>query len=319
MFLRRNSFIGLVGAFLCGFFADSATAGLVINPIFDSSITSDPNGATIMSSINSAIAVYQSRFSDPITVTINFQKTTSGLGASSTYYGNLSYTSYRNLLVADASTANDSTALSFLSAGANNPVNGNSSVNVTTANLRALGVVANPPSGQPDSFIYLNTGQMNLDRLTINPSKYDLIAVVSHEIDEALGFGSALNGLGNGSPTPTGPVWGLDLYRYDQTGVRSFNTSSASQAYFSINGTTQLSRFNQTAGGDFSDWFSISAHTPQVQDAFGAPGAVLNLGNAELTGLDVLGYNLLPVPEPGTASLLALGILGLFVRRLKRR
>jgi len=77
-----------------------------------------------MSSINSAIAVYQSRFSDPITVTINFQKTTSGLGASSTYYGNLSYTSYRNLLVADASTANDSTALSFLSAGANNPVRG---------------------------------------------------------------------------------------------------------------------------------------------------------------------------------------------------
>jgi hypothetical protein len=45
----------------------------------------------------------------------------------------------------------------------------------------------------------------------------------------------------------------------------------------------------------------------------------LNLGNAELTGLDVLGYNLLPVPEPGTASLLAVGILGLFVRRLKRR
>jgi hypothetical protein len=293
-------------------------AGLVISPIFDSSITSDANALTIMSTINSAIAVYQTRFSDPITVSIRFQKTAVGLGGSSTYYRTLSYSSYRSALAADVSTASDATALAGLSSGPNNPVNGNANINVTTANLRALGIIASPPSGQPDSTISLNTSIMNLSRASINPGLYDLFAVVSHEIDEALGFGSSLNGLANGAAAPSGAVWGLDLYRYDQSGLRSFNTTLASQAYFSLDGTTHLARFNQTAPGDFSDWFSIGAHTPQVQDAYGTPGAIPNLGNGELTGLDVLGYNLLAVPEPSAITLAGLGVLTLIISRGKR-
>jgi len=285
----------------------TAFGNLVINPIWDSSITSDPNAATIMSTINSAIAVYQTRFSDPVTVSIRFQESGFGLGASSTYYASISYSSYRSALVADATTSSDSTALAHLPNVVNNPVNGNVNVSVTTANLRALGFPVSPPSGQADSTISLNTSLMNLDRLSINPSKYDLMAIVSHEIDEALGFGSALNGLGNGNPPPTGSVWGMDLYRYDQLGARSFNTIQANQAYFSLDGTTQLARFNQNAGGDFSDWFSIDPHTPQVQDAFGTAGAIPNLG-VELTGLDVLGYNLLTIPEPSTVSLIVLAL-----------
>jgi hypothetical protein len=285
----------------------TAFGNLVINPIWDSSITSDPNAATIMSTINAAIAVYQTRFADPVTVSIKFQETGSGLGGSSTFFGNISYSSYRSALVTDATTFSDSTALAHLPNVANNPVNGNANVSVTTANLRALGFAVSPPAGSPDSTISLNTSIMNLDRLSINPSRYDLMAVVSHEIDEALGFGTALNGLANGAPAPTGPVWGMDLYRYDQLGARSFNTTLANQAYFSIDGPTQLARFNQQAGGDFSDWFSTGPHTPQVQDAFGTPGAIPNLG-VELTGLDVLGYNLLAVPEPSTLSLLAMAI-----------
>jgi hypothetical protein len=302
-FTRR--FLPALGSIL--FLANGMTAfgNLVINPVWDSSITSDPNAATIMSTINSAIAIYQARFADPVTVSIKFQETGSGLGGSSTFFGNISYSSYRSALVTDATTSSDSTALAHLPNVANNPVNGNANISVTTANLRALGFAVSPPSGQADSTISLNTSIMNLNRLSIDPGKYDLMAVVSHEIDEALGFGSALNGLGNGSAPPTGAVWGMDLYRYDQLGVRSFNTTAANQAYFSLDGTTQLSRFNQTAGGDYSDWFSITAHTPQVQDAFGTPGAIPNLG-VELTGLDVLGYNLLSVPEPTTFSLFAL-------------
>src|SRR5947199_249081 len=37
---------------------------LTINPTFDISIPTDPNGPTIIATINSAIAVYQSAFSD---------------------------------------------------------------------------------------------------------------------------------------------------------------------------------------------------------------------------------------------------------------
>ena len=49
------------------------SAGLVIIPIFDSSINNDPNSAAIKATINQAIANFESQFSDPITVTIKFQ------------------------------------------------------------------------------------------------------------------------------------------------------------------------------------------------------------------------------------------------------
>ena len=64
----------------------AVSAGLTIIPTFDSTITSDPNAATIEATINTAIATIQSMFSDPITVNITFKKMTSGLGQSSTFF-----------------------------------------------------------------------------------------------------------------------------------------------------------------------------------------------------------------------------------------
>ncbi|MDB6057088.1 MAG: hypothetical protein JWO95_932 [Verrucomicrobiales bacterium] len=276
-----------------------APAGLVITPIFDSSITSDPNSATIQQTINAAIQQYEAAFSDPITVTIQFSKMASGLGHSSTYINNIAYSTLLTALNSDAKTTNDAIALAHLPAGPNNPVNGNSSVTLTLPNLRALGLSGAPPAGQPDSTISLNLSVMNLSRSSIDPSKYDLMAVAQHEIDEALGFGSALNGLANGAPAPTGPVGVIDLFRYDQNGARSLNTSSSAQAYFSLDGVTDLVRFNQSQSGDYQDFYSPGGQTPRVQDAFGTHGATPNLG-VELIGLDALGYNLvsaIPVPQ----------------------
>jgi hypothetical protein len=296
-----------------------AYANLIINPIFDGTITSDANATTIEATINAAIHVYEVSFTDPITVNIRFEEMGTGLGASSTYYDTISYSTYLSRLTADRTTAADAAAVLSLPAGPNNPVDGSPYMDVTTANLRALGINVNPPSGQPDGFVGLRTSIMNLDRTSINPSKYDLMGVASHEIDEVLGLGSSLNGLGNGAAAPTGAVWGMDLYRYDQTTNRSFNTTLGSQAYFSINGgVSDLARFNQTAGGDFSDWYSTGAHTPRVQDAFGTPGSTPNLG-VELTALDVLGYDL-ESPEPATAMLVvaALALFGGLTRRRAR-
>src|SRR5262252_2728795 len=51
-----------------------ASAGaLVISPTFDSSITSSPNAAAIEAVIADAIAVFESLFDDPITVSILFR------------------------------------------------------------------------------------------------------------------------------------------------------------------------------------------------------------------------------------------------------
>jgi hypothetical protein len=165
---------------------------------------------------------------------------------------------------------------------------GNNNVRVGTALMRALGISGGNVA--MDSSISIVTSICNLDRTgTQDSTKYDLMAVVSHEIDEALGFGSALNGLQNGDQHPA-TVKADDLFRYDQNGARSYDTNLGTQAFFSIDGgTTDLSRFNQKQGGDFSDWFSTGPHTPQVQDAFATQGAYPNLG-VELRRLDVLGY-----------------------------
>ncbi|MGZ5569282.1 MAG: NF038122 family metalloprotease, partial [Limisphaerales bacterium] len=275
-----------------------APAGLIINPIYDSTITSDPNAATIQNTINTAIQQYEGLFSDPITVNILFSKTNTGLGQSFTFLGSVSYSSFLNALTSDAKTTNDAVAVANLPVSANNPANGNTSMFLTLANLRALGL-SGTSSTNYDSHIFLNFSIINLTRSSIDPSKYDLMAVAQHEIDEALGFGSCLNGLANGSPPPTGPVRVMDLFRYDQNGARSLNTTSTAQAYFSMDGVTDVVRFNQSQGGDYQDWYSPGGQTPRVQDAFGTPGATPNLG-VELLALDAIGYNLvsaIPVPR----------------------
>jgi hypothetical protein len=269
-----------------------ATGGtsMKIIPTFDSSITSDPQAATIEATINSAIALYQSSFSDPITVNITFQKSTNGVGHSSTYYNTFSYANYRAALVSHATSADDATALAHLPVSANNPVTGDLNMNLHLSLARAMGFSADPPTGQPDSTISLNISNMNLSLSVTNPNKYSLYSAVCHEIDEVLGFSSALNGLNNGDPAPTGPVSPEDLFRYDAIGARSFTTASNAASYFSLDGTTDLARFNQYQTGDFQDWYSYyGGQTPQVQDAFGTKGTA-PLPGVEFRVLDAIGY-----------------------------
>jgi len=254
--------------------------GLKITPIFDSSITSDPNATKITNTINSAILVYESRFIDPVTVSIEFTATNSGLGLNSTFFNTISYSSFFSALSAHVATTNDGLALAHLTGGSNNPVNGGASIMVTLPNLRALGFTANPP-GSSDSTIFVNLSICNLDRTSIDTNKFDLMAVVSHEIDEVLGTSS---GLGQANIRPP------DLFRYSATpGVRNY-TTSGDNAYFSLDGTNLLARYNQNASGDYGDWWTAETHTPQVQDAFATAGSTPNLGTA-LTVLDVIGWN----------------------------
>jgi len=271
-----------------------AQANLVIVPTWDSTITSDPNAATIKNTITNLIAVYEASFSDPVTVTITFAEMTTGLRQSSTYYNTgIQYSTVRAALVANATTANDKLALAHLPNTATNPVNGSTTMELTLPNGRALNITnSSTPPGQTDSTISLNTSLMNLTRTSINPSKYDLYSVAAHEINEVLGLSSVLDGLANGAAVPTGDVDSLDIFRYDQNNKRSFNTTLSSSAYFSLDGTNKLVQFNQDAGGDFHDWYSPGGQTPRVQDAYGTPGTNINL-TVELIGLDVIGYHFL--------------------------
>lgn len=285
---------------------------LVIHPTFDSSITTDPDAAKIMATINTAIQGFEHFFSDSMTVDITFKKDlTIDLAHSQTKGLNVPYTDYRTALVNHAANNPFLTlALTSLPDQTNNPANGNANVRLKAANARLLGFTVDPPAdGSPESVVAVNTPECNLDRTEHDPGKYDLLSVVTHEIDEILGFGSRLdqkdNGdpIHNGDPAPTGPARPDDLYRYDQNGARSFNTVLANQAYFSIDGgTTLLARFNQTEGGDFGDWFSDGSHSFQVQDSAGTPGETDTMG-VELVRLAVLGYT------PAKVSLNSSGVL----------
>src|SRR5579871_6481804 len=73
---------------------------LSIIATFDSSITSDPNAASIENTIDTAITFYETTFTTataaPINVSIEFQNISTGLGQSQTAEGIFSYQSFDN-------------------------------------------------------------------------------------------------------------------------------------------------------------------------------------------------------------------------------
>ncbi|MBI1335299.1 MAG: NF038122 family metalloprotease [Armatimonadetes bacterium] len=289
--------------------AVSASANLVINPTFDSSITTNANGAQMMATINQAIAVYQNMILDPITVNIRFVDSGSGLGASSASTIHVTYGDLRSHMVTDATSADDNMALAHLPVQANDPVtNASTGVDITTAQARALGFTTNVSS---DCTIWLNSSICHFDH-GVNHNSYDYFTVASHEITEALGAG------GWGSNIGFAPgIAMLDLFRYDEFGNRTFTTSGAHHAYFSLDGTTHIDEFNQInySGGDYADW--IVHGTPQIQDWAGTTGPGADMVSSEWRALDVSGYDFTTVPEPG--SFLALGLGLAFLSRRRRK
>jgi autotransporter-associated beta strand protein len=286
-----------------------ARGNVTIIPAFDSTITGDPNAATIESTINTAISSIEADLANPVTVNITFGETTMGLGQSNTHGGAAAYTSYLFTLQNNQTLSpDDNTALATLPPGPNNPVNGNANIASTLPLFRALGFSgANPPPGQPDSTILFNSGLVNNSRPGSNPNNVDLQSVITHEVNEVLGIGgpgSQLNAVLNG--TSSGAAGPLDLFRYSGSGARSFSTSTGVSSFFSIDGgNTNFEQFNQDgAEGDFADWGGVipnqkSTNNPaQVQDAFAGPGITPafepNEGPNELAALDVVGWNLTP-------------------------
>ena len=331
----------LQSAAVCGLltFVLPAYCNLIIHPVFESGITSDPNAAIIEATINSAISFYEATFSNNFTVSIGFDEF-GGLGASSSYIAFFPYSLFiADLHAASSGDATDTTALSLLPISSTNPVDGTSNVYLKWANLKALGVAVGPT---PDHCGGIG-GTDFAGCVLLNPSfttppnapggsAISLLSVAEHEIDEVLGVGSGLVCSGPGaSNCAIFTASGEDLFRYTAGGVRTFSLNpqtdlactGAPTAFFSIDGVNNIAQFNNCDnGGDYADWASVSGNPAQVQDAFAQTGSspTINRTSPEIIALDALGYNLTSnTPEPGSMVLCGSGLLAAACFALRRR
>ncbi len=93
---------------------------LVINPLFDATITGNANAQSITNTIKSAIKLYSQDIANPLCVTVLFSTTTdpNDLGTSAAAYNTISYAEYLTALQANPyKSANDVTALATLPPG----------------------------------------------------------------------------------------------------------------------------------------------------------------------------------------------------------
>jgi outer membrane protein assembly factor BamB len=289
----------------------ASSAGLVINATFDSSITNNANAQAIEATINQAIAIYESLFSDPIVVSIFFRYSTTepdgtvlptGAVAQSEFVVyDIPWNPYLTALKSDAKTANDSTAalsLPFSSLSIN--------ALPSSANGRAIGLNTPPAlsangsvgSGFPyDGIVTLNSGQSFQFTRPTGANKFDALRAIEHEIDEVLGLGSFIN-QGGSDLRPQ------DLFSWSSMGNRNFSASGS--RYLSIDsGNTNIIGFNQNGNGDFGDWLSASCPqvTPYVQNAFGCKGQSFDISATSPEGinLDVIGYDLVAAASAPSA------------------
>jgi hypothetical protein len=184
-----------------------APTGLIINPTFDSSITDDPNSAAIQAMINQAIAIYESLFSDPITIQILFRYSDTAPNGDPFPPGVLSQTffvpydilwnSFISALRADATTSNDNTANASLPGSAFS-----TNIVASSANGRALGLNTPPAmrsdgtiglDGPFDGIVTLNSAVPFSFTQPLISGSFDAQRSVEHEIDEVMGLGSYLN------------------------------------------------------------------------------------------------------------------------------
>ncbi len=181
-----------------------ASTGLIINPTFDDAIINDPNSAAIQAMIHRAIAIYESLFSDPITIEILFRysnTTPNGdplppgvLATSRSVIYTVSWNDFVRALRADARTSNDNIANASLPAAALS-----ANIAPSGANGRAVGL--NTPhamfpdghiaqGGPYDGIVTLNSAQPFSFTRPLFAGSFDAQRSVEHEIDEVIGLGS---------------------------------------------------------------------------------------------------------------------------------
>jgi hypothetical protein len=278
--------------FLSPGFAPLARA-LTINVTYDSSVTNIGTLAQVQTAFGAAAQTIQNLYTNASTVNITVYGPNHGpfgdieLGESETSFTGSSgfkYPQLTNALRAARTTAADSNSVASLPAS--DPTGGTTNIwFVPRAEAKALNVLISTNSPTEDGEIGFATNVS----YTFDPNnravadEFDFIGVAEHELTEVMGRTT----LGLNDSTNYAPY---DLFRFTTNGTRSFDPN-ASDVYFSVdNGVTALKYFNSDPDGDIQDW--ASSTPPDSYDAFVTSGHELILSAADLTSVDVIGYNL---------------------------
>jgi hypothetical protein len=254
---------------------------------YDSSAANAPAG--FQTAVQAAVNYLDNLITTPITVPITFsygeiqgQSLSSGaIGQNSHSGGFVSYSQLKSALTTAATSADDNASVQALPA--TDPTNGGQFF-VTAAQAAALHISG--ISAATDGFVGLSSNfSYSFDpNNRAQSGKYDAIGVLEHEITEVLGRDGSLGSWTSGGK----PVYeSLDLFRYSSAGAHQLSPGAG---YFSVDGHTMLTPFNNPSnGGDAGDWASSV-----VGDSFGdaSPDTVGQVTATDQRVLDVLGYTL---------------------------
>ncbi len=301
---------------------------LTINTVFDSTVSSLSNSATVEAAFKTAASAFTNAFSDPVTVNITVSwgyiqgtplaSNQAGTNATA-MMGYWTYPQLRTALASSISLPATQTGPAYFA--------------MARAEGKALGLIS-ATSTASDGAVGFSSGltyDFNpFDGITAGT--YDFVGIAQHEISEILGRGSAITKTGIGFyQLPA------DLFRYSAPGVQSY--SYTTPTYFSTDGgKTNLGWFDNTNdGGDRADWLtgtggsypgdvqnsyvytgatSFSAADLQLLRALGWGGTATTLNTSASTAGTTTGAA--AVPEPATPTILAMGLASLALVRRRR-
>lgn len=324
----------------------SGGLNLLIQPSLGSALASN---APAMAAFNRAAATWASYITDNITIVIDADLRSFGagneniIGGATPVYLQGSYSAVAGLMVGDAADEADDGIVSALPASlsirslAGIAFSGN--VLLTKANAKALGLPASYVDGLVNSTIdarieFNSDFAFSYDRGSAAPGTIDFESVALHEIGHALGFVSQTDTV-DGIPTGTNltgatlSVTTLDLFRFAAegrpvdalgftNGVRELTPGVESGIFDGVDYHAMSTGVARGDGRQASHWkdgslpgrVMIGAMDPTIDF-----GQVFTLSGADLRALDLIGYDITPVPEPS----FAFGVIGLLVLVSRRR